>query len=139
MNSLQKYHNMKTKAETLNQLKAFRQPGQKNLTNLFYPTFYSDRYLHGLRPYCENVFETVCSSIREKWEVNLTIWHIIPRFNLWLFTISVKSKAPFRRHFDIAWPTWYGLLLHIHGMVSVCFIKNRIYIFLLAQILVKPG
>ena len=39
-----------------------------------------------------------------KWEINLTTWHTVPRFNPWLFTVSVKLEAPFRHHPDIMNP-----------------------------------
>ena len=42
MNNLQKYHNMEFKTQTLNQLKALRQPGQKNLTKTsILPNFFT--------------------------------------------------------------------------------------------------
>ena len=43
----------------------------------------------------------ICN-FRENWgKKNFTIWHTIPRFNPWLFTILVKSKVAFRLHFLI--------------------------------------
>ena len=68
-------------------------------------------------------------SLREKWEISLSIWHTVPRFNPSLFTISFKSKVLFQCHSEITWSTvdsslaWFlfiwlgkvnklGLLLH---------------------------
>lgn len=43
----------------------------------------------------------ICN-FRENWgKKNFTIWHTIPRFNPWLFTILVKPKVAFRLHFLI--------------------------------------
>ena len=55
-----------------------------------------------IRPYCEHFFKTV--PVPEKLEINLTNWDNVLRLNLWLFTISVKSKVPLQHHLEITWP-----------------------------------
>ena len=60
-------------------------------------------------------FQNCMYSFKENWEINLTIWHSVPRFNPSLFTISVKSKVLFRCLSEITRPTvdgsWHGFHL----------------------------
>ena len=55
-----------------------------------------------------NCFPNCADGFREKLEIMLiilTVWHAVPRFNPWLFIISVKLEVPLRRHPEIMWPT----------------------------------
>ena len=47
-------------------------------------------------------------SFRENWETNLRICRTVPCFNLYLFTISLKSKVLSQCRSVITWPTFYG-------------------------------
>ena len=62
--------------------------------------------------------ENCMYSFRENWKINLTIWHTLPHFNLWLFTISVKSKVFFQCCSGIMWPC---------GMVSIYLVRKGKY------------
>ena len=53
-------------------------------------------------------FQNCMYSFRENWETNLRICLSVPRFNLLLFTISLKSKVLFQCRSEITWPTVYG-------------------------------
>ena len=43
----------------------------------------------------------------EKYEINLTIWYTVTRFNPKLFTTSGKSNTFFQYRPEVTWPTTY--------------------------------
>ena len=51
------------------------------------------------------IFQNWMIIFKEKWDVNRTIWHTVPRFNLWLFRVLTKSNAPLYKYSKITWPT----------------------------------
>ena len=53
---------------------------------------------------------------REKYEINLVIWHAVSRLNQWLFQTLLKLK--------ISLPFYSAVKWLAYGMTSVCLIRN---------------
>ena len=73
-------------------------------------------------------FQNCVDSFRENWEINITICHTVPRFNLQLFTNSLKSKVVFQCCSKIMWPT-----VLLRGMVSICLLMKGKYDWFLQE------
>ena len=79
-------------------------------------------------------FQNCMCSFREKWVINLIIWHsTLPYFNPLLITVPLKSKVPFRRNSEIKWPTANSSV----AWLLFCWMRNIVRIFHFSVIPVK--
>ena len=79
-------------------------------------------------------FQNCMCSFREKWVINLIIWHsTLPYFNPLLITVPLKSKVPFRRNSEIKWPTANSSV----AWLLFCWMRNIVHIFHFSGIPVK--
>ena len=85
-------------------------------------------------------FQSCMSCFRESWEINLTTWHTVPRFNQWLFTVSVGLKVL------LQFVPWHGfpLLLNkeceirlIPSQRSSSWFANFLYLFAIYSVKTK--
>ena len=83
--------------------KALRQPG-----HLFLFCFLQEPLPNLSEILLWKYFQNYMYSFRKNWKMNLRICHIVPRLNLYLFTISLKSKERFQWRFEITWSSVYG-------------------------------
>ena len=85
-------------------------------------------------------FQSCMSCFRESWEINLTTWHTVPRFNQWLFIVSVGLKVL------LQFVPWHGfpLLLNkeceirlIPSQRSSSWFANFLYLFAIYSVKTK--
>ena len=61
---------------------------------------------------------------RENWEINITICHSVPFFNLqWLFANSLRSTVLFQCHSENTWPTLMALWHGFHWFAKEMYIQ----------------
>ena len=92
----------------MNALRAARQPSHVFWSNI--PTSYFFRVTSTCTSYDHvlKLFSKLYIQLQRKVEINIIICHTGPRFNLYLFTISVKLKVFFQCLSEITWPTVNG-------------------------------
>ena len=87
--------------------------------------FYNNRYLHCVRPYCENIFEFVYVILEKSRKKNLIIWNTVPHFNPRLFTTSVSAVLILQEQLLIS--PWHGFyLINMESCSLLCF--TRIFV-----------
>ena len=69
-------------------------------------------------------------NFREKWEINLTIWHTVPRFNLRLFTSLTKSEVSFQHLSTFNKANKASLLLTLNKF-RTCVVQKSVLLILM--------